>query len=378
MSLNKNRMLFAAAGVSGGSLRGPYTVFAIGKNWPWRLGTGNATSYSSPVQIGAVTEWLKLASGGACNNAVKTDGTLWAWGDNGDNGEMGTGNTTDYDSPIQVGSDTDWVDVGHSNGANYGGFGMGLKSDGVLWAWGRNAFSGFGNGNTTSSLSPVVTLATGIVSFDVGHWATSAWKADGSLWVWGWNGDGLLGINSTTAANSPVQVGATGDWIKASMGKSMSAFVKNDYTLWTTGDANQGKRGSNDAIDRSSPHQVGALTDWADVRCGYWNSIALKTDGTLWSWGRGAEGINGINSVIDISSPTQVGALTDWAYLGHSVGRKQWHVIKTDGTLWSWGLNTSGQLGDGTIISRSSPVQIGALTDWKSSTGGDEHSIIMK
>jgi len=92
-------------------------------------------------------------------------------------------------------------------------------------------------------------------------------------------------------------------------------------------------------------------------------SLAIKTDGTLWVWGRNDAGQLGIGNTVDRSSPVQVGALSDWAQVC-GIDRTSL-AIKTDGTLWSWGLASNGLLGNGATVNRSSPVQIGSLTDWK-------------
>jgi alpha-tubulin suppressor-like RCC1 family protein len=104
------------------------------------------------------------------------------------------------------------------------------------------------------------------------------------------------------------------------------------------------------------------LTNWSQVSAGNAVAGAVKTDKTLWTWGNGADGSLGQNNTISRSSPVQVGALTNWK----SINAGSYVIaLKTDGTLWSWGTNTSGSLGLGDTINRSSPVQVGALTDWK-------------
>jgi alpha-tubulin suppressor-like RCC1 family protein len=106
---------------------------------------------------------------------------------------------------------------------------------------------------------------------------------------------------------------------------------------------------------------VGALTDWSYVSSGSYHIAAVKTDGTLWAWGNGGSGRLGDDTVVNKSSPVQIGALTTWSQVSaaaHTV------ALRTDGTLWAWGLNASGQLGDGTVVNRSSPVQIGLSASW--------------
>ena len=193
---------------------------------------------------------------------------------------------------------------------------------------------------------------------------TIATKTDGTLWSWGNGLNGRLGVNSTVTHSSPVQVGALTTWYQIAVGDQFALATKTDGTLWSWGTNAAGQLGLGDAAgtNRSSPVQVGALTTWSKVAAGGYHSVATKTDGTLWIWGRNATGQLGLNDTINTSSPVQVGLLTTWSQVAGSLNFTS--AIKTDGTLWAWGLGTSGQLGAGDDISRSSPVQIGSLTTW--------------
>ena len=111
--------------------------------------------------------------------------------------------------------------------------------------------------------------------------------------------------------------------------------------------------------------------------CGDIFSIALRQNGTLWTWGENtALGQLGIGVLGNRSSPVQVGSLTDWYWVG--AGQNYSFAIKTNGTLWAWGSNINGKLGNGTITHKSSPVQIGSLTNWKMVAGADQHAIALK
>jgi len=186
------------------------------------------------------------------------------------------------------------------------------------------------------------------------------------LYAWGYNGYfAYLGTNNTTSYSSPVQVGALTDWAKVDAG-NFTLATKTDGTLWSWGLNSDGQLGlgiSGFGAQRSSPVQVGALTNWAKVSASLVSfSLAVKTDGTLWSWGRNDEGQLGHGNTTNRSSPVQVGALTNWDKV--SVGSSQMLAIKTDGTLWSWGAGGSGRLGLGDTTGRFSPVQVGSETNW--------------
>jgi alpha-tubulin suppressor-like RCC1 family protein len=205
-----------------------------------------------------------------------------------------------------------------------------------------------------------------------GQQLTASVKTDGTSWAWGSNSSGQLGQNNTIYRSSPVQVGALTNWAQISAGTSFVASVKTDGSLWTWGLNGNGQLGQNIAVtvSRSSPVQVGALTNWAQVSAGDRHASSVKTDGTLWSWGRNdLDGRLGDNTIVSRSSPVQVGALTNWSQV--SAGSDFTAAVKTDGTLWAWGANGNGQLGQGNAINRSSPVQVGALTNWSQVSAGN-------
>ena len=191
------------------------------------------------------------------------------------------------------------------------------------------------------------------------------------LWSWGRNNVGQLGLGNITTYSSPKQVGALVTWAAISEGVSHSLAVKTNGTLWSWGANYQGCLGLGNITYYSSPKQVGALTAWSKVSGGNaYASFAIKTDGTMWAWGQGSTGRLGLGNTTDYSSPKQIGALTTWSKIVGS-GYKFGLAIKTDGTLWSWGSGGSGQLGLGNLISYSSPKQVGALTTWSVTSGGD-------
>jgi alpha-tubulin suppressor-like RCC1 family protein len=315
----------------------------------------------SPIQIGSL-EWIRRAGGNAISLGIKDDGTLWAWGD-GRQGQLGNNRVVDqYIVPTQIGSGTDWAEVFAFSESGC----LAVKSNGTLWAWGGNGSGELGRGNTTSISSPAQVGALTDWKYVAGGAVHAlAVKANGSLWSWGNGSLGRLGHNNVTSLSSPVQVGALTDWAQASGGGAFSVAVKTNGTIWSWGDNNAGQLGHNDwgsGARRSSPVQIGALTNWQQVTTGNDFCVAVKTDGTLWSWGQNSSGQLGRNTIVSISSPAQVGALTDW--VAAVSGADCTVAVRSNGTLWAWGSNAYGQVGDGTTTSRSSPVQIGSLTNW--------------
>ena len=356
---------------------------SLARLWSWgannagQLGLGDTTNRSSPVQVGALTTWSNVFGGTNCSFATKTDGTLWAWGDNS-NGKLGLGNITYRSSPVQVGTLTDWSGATISSRSDST---LAVKSNGTLWAWGANEGGRLGLGDSyINRSSPVqVGALTNWADVSVSKNNTLAVKTDGTLWAWGLNFYGQLGTGNTISRSSPVQVGALTGWSKVvSTNTDTSLALKTNGTLWSWGANESGQLGLGDSyINRSSPVQVGALTNWSKIagagsRYSYGDNIfasgffsAIKTDGTLWSWGDNTYGKLGLGNTISRSSPVQVGALTTWSSLSinQAMNYKNTHntaVIKTDGTLWAWGSNVTGSLATGvtTPFRRSSPAQV--------------------
>jgi len=184
------------------------TLWAWGKNSTGQLGQGNTTNYSSPVQVGALTTWLKASAGYTNSCCTTTDGTLFTWGWN-NSGRLGLGDSpTNRSSPVQVGALTTWLKASMSYSHS-----LAAKSDGTLWAWGVGGQGQLGQGNTTNYSSPVqVGALTTWLGIAAGKYFSLSTTSDGKLYAWGNNGEGRLGLGDTTNRSSPVQVGALTTW----------------------------------------------------------------------------------------------------------------------------------------------------------------------
>jgi alpha-tubulin suppressor-like RCC1 family protein len=203
-----------------------------------------------------------------------------------------------------------------------------------------------------------------------------ATKVNGALYAWGYSNNGQLGNNTVVAKSSPIQVGALTTWEIPVAAEVFSIAIKNDGTLWTWGRNNNGQLGHNNIIDRSSPVQIGTSSDWSIASGGENHVIAVKANGTLWAWGANSNGNLGDGTISAKSSPVQIGALTTWQNVSASRSGSS-VAVKTDGTLWAWGRNSNGQLGDGTVVSKSSPVQIGSASTWVNVSTGQTHVLAL-
>jgi alpha-tubulin suppressor-like RCC1 family protein len=345
---------------------GVASLFVWGANNNGSLGVNNTTEYSSPVQIPGST-WQYLSHGSGSTNdtdhafATKTDGTLWGWG-NGNNGGLGLNNETKYSSPIQIGSDTNWSSQIEVTGQSS----FAIKTDGTLWAWGKND-SGYGRlglNNKTNYSSPVQIPGSTWDKINTYNFCTLATKTDGTLWAWGHGDTGRLGLNSNTSYSSPKQVPGSTWGTAISGGGTFAGAIKTDGTLWMFGFNNSGQLGQNNTTTYSSPKQVPGTT-WSKMSSLSGGVLAIKTDGTLWGWGSNASGRLGLNqsSNTKYSSPVQVPGTTWSKVLCHN---QSVIAVKTDNTMWTWGKNDSdweGMLGHNDAVNRSSPTQLAGTWD---------------
>jgi alpha-tubulin suppressor-like RCC1 family protein len=349
-------------------------LYAWGGNTNGQLGIGTVVNTSSPIQVGTEADWSVVEAGDDFSAGIKTDGTIWSWGLNSD-GRLGINSIVAQSSPVQIGALSNWSKV--STGGKHC---LAIKTDGTLWAWGNNNDGRVGTNNTVYSSSPVQLGALATWAYvSAGKVCSYAIKTDGTIWSWGNNFAGGLGLNSPSGTNvsSPVQIGALTNWALVSGANYRAAAIKTDGTMWGWGNNNDGGLGIGNVspVYRSSPIQVGALTNWSTVSTPANACISVKTDNTIWSWGNSSAGGRGAGSS-NASSPVQIGALTDWAKVITSGGGTGFFggAIKTDGTLWLWGTNSSGQLGDNTVVTNQSPIQVGTLS-WSSASGAKDQTV---
>jgi len=320
--------------------------------------------------------WQTISSGSDHTLALKTDGTLWAWGDNS-TGELGDGTTDGKNQPVQIGTANDWkkISAGHN-------FSLAIKNNGTLWAWGYNIYSQLGNGNTTSQSSPVqIGTATDWQSISAAPGKTGghslAIKTNGTLWAWGNNYYGQLGDGSLSNRNRPVQIGTATNWNAICAGSSYSVAIKVTGTLWAWGYNIFSQLGDGTTVDKTEPTQIGTATNWKSINSGYTHNLGIKTDGTLWAWGGGLDGKLGFGNQSTVATPTQVGTDSNWAKT--IAGADHSLALKTNGTLWSWGKNESGELGLGTNSTTDIrvPTQVSTNADKILISAGQDFSQIM-
>ena len=286
----------------------------------------SGNNYSSPIQVGSGTDWSTVHAGYYSTLATKTNGQLWVWGANF-SAQLGLNDRVDYSSPVQI-PGTTWPISGEKKIAQGASNGFAIKTDGTLWTWGSGQLGRSGQNNLTQYSSPVQ-IGSGtdwsqISSFEISSFAV---KTNGTLWSWAYNGSGQLGVNDRTNRSSPTQIPGT-NWKSVSAAYFSASGTKTDGTLWAWGNNNYGQLGQNSLIKRSSPTQIPG-TNWNKTYISKReNMMASKTDGTLWVLGRNQlQGPLGQNNRTDYSSPVQIDG-TDWSSQHGGMGYFSAMVLK--------------------------------------------------
>ena len=352
----------AAGGSHSVVIRNDGTLWAWGSNTYGQLGDSTSTDRSTPVQVGTDTNWKSVSAGDFHTVALKTDGTMWAWGRNNDN-QLGDNTDTQRNSPVQIGTGNTWTQVSAGSINN-----TALTDTGALYFWGANV-TGWLNVTKTSVPTQVGTETGWRAVSSGGIWTTSTGYTEGPhntainsnnfILSWGWNASGQFGDGTTNSQATPVRLAAPAMgfmWDSVSAGGYHSVAIRSGGSLYTWGGASEGQLGTGQTSDSLQPVQVGSNT-WTSASAGSYHTAAIDTSGTLWAWGDNRAGQVGDNTTgTNRTLPVQISSDTDWV----AVDSGSFHnlAIKADGSLWAWGQNTSGQLGQGNTANAASPVLI--------------------
>jgi len=338
-----------------------------------------------------------VAGGGTHSIALKSDGTVWSWGDN-HNGELGNGSYEVSMYPVRAQGLCDVVAVA-------GGWWhtLALKSDGTVWAWGGNQYGQLGKpgvGNDIRSTVPVQVMGlSDVIAIAAGSYHNAVLKNDGTVWTWGINTKGELGYATEPgpfgnyylpsyepkAVSGLTGVKAIGAGFGISNDNAYTAALKQDGTVWTWGSNQAGQLGyatADDYAPHPIPGQVSSLTDVASISLGATHALALTATGTVFAWGANEEaqlgiGSFGANSSGFVRHPSDNNQLFGGVA---SIRTRGSHSLAqlTDGTIWSWGRNYEGQVGNGTQEKQLVPIKPELNGTFVTFGAGSSHSLAVK
>jgi len=294
---------------------------------------------------------------------LRSDGTVWAWGSNS-NGQLGNGTTTDSHIPLQVNGLSGMTAISAGNN-----FTVAVKNDGTVWAWGSNSNGQLGNATTIDSNTPVPVSGTSGLSNVIGvaagynHTVALTNSSGGTVWAWGGNSNGQLGNGNYgpgTDSNIPVQVGGLANIMAIAAGNAFTVALRNDppsSSVWAWGSNNIGQLGNGALADVYTPGQVSGMygTGAIGIAAGDYHTVAMMIDGTVWAWGSNSNGQLGNGTTTGSVTPVQVSGMSGVEAV--AAGYSDAVALKIDSTVWAWGSNSNGQLGNATTIDSDIPVR---------------------
>jgi uncharacterized repeat protein (TIGR01451 family) len=330
------------------------------------------------------TGLIGVGTGALHSFAIRSDGIGLGFGW-GAFGQIGDGGASDKRVAVRINGISSLMQI--EGGTSHS---IARRSDGSVWTWGRNEKGQLGLGTTTDVRLPTkvngITNATKVAGG--GHYSLVL-LADGTVWGWGDNSQGQLGDGTKIDRTTPVKVNGLTGVVSIAAGTNHSLAVKTDGTVWSWGGNDHGQLGEPPSTGRTAPAQVAGLSNIMSVAAGdefgFSNgqtvdiisySCALKSDGTVWTWGSNWRGQLGNGNMIDRPTPGMVANLSGVTAL--TAGGFHVLALRNDGTVWAWGGNFDGQLGDGSITDRTSPVKVLWLTGITAIAAGSQHSLALR
>jgi alpha-tubulin suppressor-like RCC1 family protein len=352
-----------------------------GKVWAWglfssgQLGDTSDISRRTPVSVlGAVKTFCQIAGGFCYTVAIDKNGRAWGWGLN-NNGQLGDNSVTSRLTPVSVlGAVKTFCQIAAGSSHT-----IAIDKNGQAWAWGLNGNGRLGDNSTTSRRTPVSVLGAVKTFCQIAAAGahTVAIDKNGRAWAWGFNSNGQLGDNSTLSRITPVSVlGTTKTFCQITGGNAHTVAIDKNGQVWSWGLNGFGQLGDNSVTSRITPVSVlGATKTFCQILTGDFHTVAIDKNGRAWGWGLNSSGQLGNNSTLSRRTPVSVLGATK-TFCKISDGLCHTVAIDKNGKVWAWGANSSGQLGDNTITQRLTPVSVlGATKTFCQIAAGFGHTI---
>jgi len=334
-------------------LRSDGSIFSWGDNYSGQLADGSTNTRAYPVKLTNITGVVDVAAGGEHALFLKSDGTVWAVGLN-DYGQLGDGTLTTRYTPVQVKGLSGITKI-------YAGFrhSLAIRNDGTLWAWGGDNSGELGDGGGNNKLIPVNTGITNAKDASAGLYSTLLLKTDGSVWAFGRNSYAELGTGNTIAVKTPTRLTGLPSMQQVMLSNDHALALTTGGTVYAWGTNHYGQLGVGDITTRYYPTLVPNLSGVTRVASGDIHSLALKTDGTMMGWGRQSDlGIYGASQAQ--MTPTLIYTLSNVSTM--DAGKYHSIAITSDEKTWGFGDNNYRQLANTTATRFNYPIEITGFT----------------
>lgn len=341
---------------------------ADGTLWGWGAGSGGNPAAGG--RIGHDSDWRSIATGlwfQPLNWGIRRDGSLWKWG---------SGLAVPASQATRMGDLRGWRSV-----SGWGLHFLACRSDGTVWSQGHdNAYGQLGVGDQAAAGTLAPTEVTDCLAVAAGRFHSMALRTDGVLVSWGDNAAGQLGYGGTNSFRVPQRVGEATNWTAVATGEYHTTALQTDGSLWTWGLNDRGQLGLGERVGNRngrwfSPQRIGTNTNWKQVAAGDYHTSALQTDGSLWAWGLNANGRLGNGTTQ--RSPVPIAIQPQITWLALTAGGRRTMALQPDGSLWAWGEGYFG-LGDGSFLDRTRPVKIGTNLNWTDVQIGGAHAMALQ
>lgn len=359
----------------GCAIRSDDTLWCWGNNTTGQIGNGGTGQQNTPVQVSGGGTWKAVSTGEGTACGIKSDDTAWCWGRR-DYGAIGDGGATsgNQTTPAAVSGGFTWKSVSVGLGTA-----CAIRSNDTAYCWGYGGEGQRGDGSYTNSRTTPAIVTGGFTwkSVDVGLYTTCGVRTTGAGYCWGDNAFGTHGNGTTTGTNAPAAVSGGFSWQYIKPGRDSTCGLKTDGAVMCWGNNLAGVLGSSKSDVQFAPIEpVTGGPIWTSITTASGLGCAIRSDQTAWCWGWNSGGQNGIGSNVVV--PTQIINGGTWLKLNAGITYDHTCGIKTDGTAWCWGNEDNGELGNGASGGGATPSAVSGGFTWKEINVGNNHSCAIR